>query len=126
MSASFGPLTKNPLTIAISFAILEPSRVSLSQVGQVCYIVICINPTFTKMIDGMEKQNLIVKKFLLSSTRSVYISAVQAGMQKVLLPTSSHCENVASAGRVVIIHHSALRVESLIHSWSQSELHLTN
>ena len=39
----------------ISFAILEQSRVILSQAGRVRYIVICINPAFTKMIDGTEK-----------------------------------------------------------------------
>ena len=39
----------------ISFAILEQSRVILSQAGQARYTVICVNPAFTKMIDGTEK-----------------------------------------------------------------------
>ena len=43
---------KSLLTIAITFAILEQSRVILSQAGRARYIVICINPAFTKMIDG--------------------------------------------------------------------------
>ena len=46
--------TKNRLTIAISFAILEQSRVILSQAGCARYIVICINPAFTKMIHRTE------------------------------------------------------------------------
>ena len=46
---------KNPLTIAISFAILKQSRVILSQAGRARYIVICVNLVFTKMIDGTEK-----------------------------------------------------------------------
>ena len=46
--------TKNRLTIAISFAILEQSRVILSQAGWARYIVICINPAFSKMIHGTE------------------------------------------------------------------------
>ena len=40
----------------ISFAILEPSKVILSQAGR--YNVICINPAFTKMIDGTEKPQI--------------------------------------------------------------------
>ena len=43
---------KSLLTIAISFAILEQSKVILSKAGRTRYIVICINPAFTKMIDG--------------------------------------------------------------------------
>ena len=35
---------KSLLTITISFAILEQSRVILSQAGRARYIVICINP----------------------------------------------------------------------------------
>ena len=54
------PLTKSPLIIAISFAILEQSGVILSSVfaGQarrVLCIVICINSAPTQMIDGTEK-----------------------------------------------------------------------
>ena len=45
------PSTKNPLTIVISFAILKQSRVFLSQAGRARYLVSCINPAFTKMID---------------------------------------------------------------------------
>ena len=52
------PSTKNPLAITISFAILEQSRVILSQAGRGRYIVICFNPTFTKMIDGTEKPKI--------------------------------------------------------------------
>ena len=55
------PSTKNPLTVAISFAILEQSRVILSQAGRARYIVICVNPAFTKMIDGTEKTKLSSK-----------------------------------------------------------------
>ena len=39
----------------ISFTILEQSRVILSQAGRARYTVICVNPAFTKMIDGTEK-----------------------------------------------------------------------
>ena len=42
----------------ISFATLEQSRVILSQAGRARYIVICINPAFTKMIDGTEKPKI--------------------------------------------------------------------
>ena len=50
---------RNPLTIAISFAILEQSRVILSQAERaICYIVICINPAFTKMFDGTGKPKI--------------------------------------------------------------------
>ena len=54
------PSTKSPLIIAISFAILEQSRVILSfvfagQAGRVRCIVICINSAPTQMIDGTEK-----------------------------------------------------------------------
>ena len=42
----------------ISFAILEPSKVILSQAGRARYNVICINPAFTKMIDGTEKPQI--------------------------------------------------------------------
>ena len=52
---------KNPLTIAISFAILEQSRVILSQAGRARYIVICINPAFTKMIDETEKPTFAIR-----------------------------------------------------------------
>ena len=34
------------------------SRVVLSQAGRARYIVICINPAFTKMIDGTEKPKI--------------------------------------------------------------------
>ena len=47
---------KNPLTIAISFAILEQSRVILSQAGRARYIVIYTKPAFTKMIERTEKK----------------------------------------------------------------------
>ena len=56
-SASF-PSTKSPLTKAISFAILKQSRVILSKAGRARYIVICINPAFTKMIDRTEKPKI--------------------------------------------------------------------
>ena len=54
------PSTKSPLIIAISFAILEQSRVILGfvfagQAGRVRCIVICINSAPTQMIDGTEK-----------------------------------------------------------------------
>ena len=53
------PSTKSPLIIAISFAILEQSRVILSfvfagQARRVLCIVICINSAPTQMIDGTE------------------------------------------------------------------------
>ena len=38
-----------------SFSILEQCRVILSRTGRVRYIVICINPAFTEMIDRTEK-----------------------------------------------------------------------
>ena len=62
------PSTKNPLTDAISFAILEQSRVILSQAGRERYIMICINPAFTKMIDGTEKPK-IPSKFAIRAAR---------------------------------------------------------
>ena len=49
---------ENPPTIAISFAILEQYRVIHSQAERARYIVICINPAFTKMIDGTEKPKI--------------------------------------------------------------------
>ena len=54
------PSKKSPLMIAISFAILEQSRVILSfvfagQARRVLCIVICINSAPTQMIDGTEK-----------------------------------------------------------------------
>ena len=52
------PSTKTPLTIRIFFAILEQSRVILSQARRACYIVICLNPAFTKMIDWTEKPKI--------------------------------------------------------------------
>ena len=52
---------KNPLTIAISFAILEQSRVILNQAGRARYIVICINPAFIKMIDETEKPTFAIR-----------------------------------------------------------------
>ena len=42
----------------ISFAILEQYRVILSQAGRTCYIVICINLAFAKMIVGTEKPKI--------------------------------------------------------------------
>ena len=53
-------MTKSPLIIAISFAILEQSGVILSfvfagQARRVLCIVICINSTPTQMIDGTEQ-----------------------------------------------------------------------
>ena len=50
-------LTINPLTIAISFAILEQSRVILSQAGQAHYIVICIILTPPSLIWLTEQKN---------------------------------------------------------------------
>ena len=44
--------------MVISVAILEPSKVILSQAGRARYNVICINPAFTKMIDGTEKPQI--------------------------------------------------------------------
>ena len=38
---------KNPLPVAISYCILEQSRVILSKAGRARYIVISINPAFT-------------------------------------------------------------------------------
>ena len=54
------PSTKSPLIIAISFAILEQSRVILSfvfagQARRVLCIVISINSASTQIIDGTEK-----------------------------------------------------------------------
>ena len=40
------------------FAILEQSRVILSQAGRARYIVFCTNPAFTNMIDGTEKPKI--------------------------------------------------------------------
>ena len=57
---------KNPLIIAISFSILEQCRVILSRAGRPRYIVICINPAFTKMIDGTEKPTFAIR----ANTRS--------------------------------------------------------
>ena len=56
------PWTKIPLIIAISFAILERSRVILSfvfavQAGRARCTVICINPTHTQMF-RTEQKNL--------------------------------------------------------------------
>ena len=59
---------KNPLTIAISFAILEQFWGILSQAGRARYIVICVNPVFTKMIDGTEEPK-IPSKFAKSAVR---------------------------------------------------------
>ena len=59
---------KNPLTIAISFAILEQSRVILSQAERTRYIVICINLAFSKMFDGIEKPK-IPSKFVTRAAR---------------------------------------------------------
>ena len=55
------PSTKIPLIIAISFAILEQSRVILSfvfagQAGRARCIVICIKSTHTQMIEETEKR----------------------------------------------------------------------
>ena len=55
------PWTKNPLAIVITSAILEQSRVILSKARRVWYIIICINPAFTKMIDGTEKPKIPFK-----------------------------------------------------------------
>ena len=54
------PSTKSSLIIAISFAILEQSRVILSfvfagQARRVLCILICINSALTQVIDGTEK-----------------------------------------------------------------------
>ena len=80
------PSTKSLLTFSISFAVLEQSRVILSQAGRARYIVICINPTFTKMIDGTEKP-----KYLLSlqnaqrdTTNFAVIVTVSVVLQQVL------------------------------------------
>ena len=59
---------KNPLFIPISFPILKQSRVILSKVGWANYIVICINPTFTQMIDRTEKPK-ILSKFAIRAAR---------------------------------------------------------
>ena len=40
------------------FAVLEQSRVILSQAARARYIVISTNPAFTKMIDGTEKPKI--------------------------------------------------------------------
>ena len=45
----------------ISFATLGQSRVIVSQAERARYIVICINPAFTKMIDGTEKPKIPLK-----------------------------------------------------------------
>ena len=70
-SASFLRQTIH-ITIAISFAILEQYRVILSQTGPARYIVICINPAFTKMIDGTEKPKIPSK----SAKRAARYNAV--------------------------------------------------
>ena len=57
MSASFLQ-QKIRFTIAISFAILEQSGVILSQAVRARYIVICIKPTFTQIIDRTEKTKI--------------------------------------------------------------------
>ena len=44
-----------------TFAILEQSRVILSQVGRAHYTVIYVNPAFTKMIDGTEIPKIPLK-----------------------------------------------------------------
>ena len=43
----------------ISFAILEQSRVILSQAGRAHYIMICINPAFTQKVDQFKKIKLV-------------------------------------------------------------------
>ena len=50
------------------FAVLERSRVILSQAARARYIVICTNRAFTKMIDGTEKPK-IPSKFAKRATR---------------------------------------------------------
>ena len=59
---------KKKITIEISFAILEQSRVILSEAGRARYIVICINPAFTKIIDGTEEPK-IPSKFAKGAAR---------------------------------------------------------
>ena len=47
---------------------LSSRRVILSQAGRARYIVICVNPAFTKMIDGTEKPK-IPSKFVIRAAR---------------------------------------------------------
>ena len=44
--------------MGITFPISEQSGVILSQAERARYIVICINPAFTQMIDGTEKPKI--------------------------------------------------------------------
>ena len=77
---------KNLLTILISFAVLEQSRVILSQAGRARYIVICINPTFTKMNDGTEnpKYLLSLQNAQRDTTNFAVIVTVSVVLQQVL------------------------------------------
>ena len=82
------PLTKSPLIIAISFAILEQSGVILSFVSagqdrRVLYIVICINSAPTQIIDGREKP---IRSLQTSS-------AIQSSYQKKYLLKFSYPKN---------------------------------
>ena len=54
--------------MVICFAILEQSKVILSQAGWGSDIVICFNPAFTKMIDRTEKPK-IPTKFAIRAAR---------------------------------------------------------
>ena len=45
----------------ISFTILEQSKVIPIQAGRARCIVICVNPAFTKMIDGTEKPKFAIR-----------------------------------------------------------------
>ena len=94
------PLTKSPLIIAISFAILEQSGVILSFVfaGQdrgVFCIVICINSAPTQMIDGTEKpiRSLQTRSAIQSSYRKKILAQISLPKQipksKILSPQKS-------------------------------------
>ena len=71
----------------ISFATLGQSRVIVSQAERARYIVICINPAFTKMIDGTEKPKIPLNfakhaaqynKFCCKTSRKIEFISVQA------------------------------------------------
>ena len=78
--------TKNRLTIAISFAILEQSRVILSQAGWARYIVICINPAFTKMIHGTENPKSLLNLQNAQCIQRISLQKVHPPRQNVTQP----------------------------------------
>ena len=92
---------------ATSDSFLEQSRVILSQAGRARYIVICINPAFTKIIDRTEKTK-IPSKFAKRCKFSNTTTTARLGdfLRQLIAPCIDHEKKSKIVSRLVSGFHA--------------------